>query len=790
MFELSVQSALFILATAYLIGLLGVVFIYLKYKDSHDGLYALVLFYVLSFIGISLIIYREYLPVFISIIVANTVLVVGRLWLIKGLYTLYNYDYKKQYANILLILYVAGFVYFYYFFESVTARILIYTGSALLLHAILTYKLLKDTNKLKYDIMVPVNVLLIVNFVVRFVRAAVIKSPSNNFFDLYSDSLSLVTIGLLSLIMVAAVYSVIANKINNSLAETNDRERLYSSVYYSSPIPIIIGEDDGGVIHANQSLLDMVGRDLNEILGVGWKGFCRDEARLRIEKLLSNLSLGESVTTYDTEIILEDKTIPVEMTFKRSDIENRFEVYLVDLTEKREFLDKLEKINLEQQSVLDNIPGFAYKCKNDDYWTMEVLSNSFESITGYSRDDILDNSRRSFNDLILPEHQQKVKDDWEIAVREKTKYVGEYQMRKADGSIFWVWEQGQAEYDTTGNVIHLIGFISDISYRKDVEDALEFLSYHDSMTGLFNRRYIEAELSRVDVKRNYPISLVKLDIDNLKFANDVFGHSYGDEIIKRVAVILKETLREDEIVGRMGGDEFLIVLPNTSELQAQNIVDRLHIRFDNAQMKTTLSVSIGVASKVEDHDIKITQTLAEERMYSNKVYKKPMISENSVKVLLNLLYEKKPEEERIVDKVVEITRDMCKHLSFSVLRTDKVVKASRLSRVGLVSDIETGLEGCEYRTEDTYRVVKAIPQHEDVANILMNICEHYDGQGHPRGIEKDSISVDTQIISLALFIVVNGYDAYEPEALVELLEKNSGRWFNPLLVQEYKRMVL
>ena len=95
----------------------------------------------------------------------------------------------------------------------------------------------------------------------------------------------------------------------------------------------------------------------------------------------------------------------------------------------------------------------------------------------------------------------------------------------------------------------------DISERKQLEEELVYLSYHDQLTGLFNRRYFEEELRRLDTRRNLPISLVFADVNNLKYVNDTFGHHIGDELLKNISCILKTECRADDIIARLGGDE-------------------------------------------------------------------------------------------------------------------------------------------------------------------------------------------------------------------------------------------
>src|SRR5664280_1549772 len=130
---------------------------------------------------------------------------------------------------------------------------------------------------------------------------------------------------------------------------------------------------------------------------------------------------------------------------------------------------------------------------------------------------------------------------------------GELQFKHKDGTIRW-WT-----VDAVKLTEHrVLGFVKDITDRKNAEAELVYISYHDQLTGLYNRRFFEEELRRLDTKRNFPLSIIMGDINGLKFINDSFGHAIGDEYLKKATEIIKKACRADEIIARLGGDEFVI----------------------------------------------------------------------------------------------------------------------------------------------------------------------------------------------------------------------------------------
>ena len=117
--------------------------------------------------------------------------------------------------------------------------------------------------------------------------------------------------------------------------------------------------------------------------------------------------------------------------------------------------------------------------------------------------------------------------------------------------------------------------MSDITNRRVTEDKLSYICYHDQLTGLFNRRFFEEELKRVDTLRNYPIAIVMIDVNGLKLINDAFGHASGDELIKTVSDLIQKELRSDDIVARIGGDEFSLIMTKVNEPDLISLKSRL-----------------------------------------------------------------------------------------------------------------------------------------------------------------------------------------------------------------------
>lgn len=158
--------------------------------------------------------------------------------------------------------------------------------------------------------------------------------------------------------------------------------------------------------------------------------------------------------------------------------------------------------------------------------------------------------------------------------------------------------------------------------RKKIEEKLRFLSFHDHLTGLYNRAYFDNEMIRLEKSRDYPISIIYLDMDNLKVINDTMGHQAGDQALKNCARLLKENLREIDVLARIGGDEFAIILPRTDEKSGEEIIKRIKSALEHHNHNSQglfLSLSIGIATCSGPED-KLNETLkrADDLMYVKK----------------------------------------------------------------------------------------------------------------------------------------------------------------------------
>lgn len=210
------------------------------------------------------------------------------------------------------------------------------------------------------------------------------------------------------------------------------------------------------------------------------------------------------------------------------------------------------------------------------------------------------------------------------AFDKREKFDMEYRVRHVSGEYRWIQDLGSPTYNGSGEFVGYIGHCFDITERKKLEEQLRYQSSRDIMTGLYNRNFFEAELARFEQGREFPVSIIMADIDGLKYTNDTKGHAAGDELLRQGANALSSGMRTGDIVARIGGDEFAVLLPRTDSEMVKNIVARIKNKieiYNSDQPDLSLSISMGY-STTELFDLMKTLKLADQNMYADKMLHK------------------------------------------------------------------------------------------------------------------------------------------------------------------------
>jgi len=281
-------------------------------------------------------------------------------------------------------------------------------------------------------------------------------------------------------------------------------------------------------------------------------------------------------------------------------------------------LGKLKESERRFRILAESASDIIYIYKFSPKKGYEFVSPSVESKLGYPVSDFYNDPK--FGCKIIYGDDLKIINQIETGKFEFGSPV-EFRCIDTEGRIIWFEEVVTPFYNKRGDLMAIEGIMRDITGRKEAEEQLAYLSFHDSLTNLYNRAYFEEELKRLDTKRQLPLSVIIADVNGLKLINDAFGHKEGDRLLISCGRVLKKCCRSEDMVARWGGDEFSMLLPKTNEKDAMVVLNRINKTcLKTSGNKIPLSISLGTATKISrDEDFQSTIKKAEDSMYHHKL---------------------------------------------------------------------------------------------------------------------------------------------------------------------------
>lgn len=517
--------------------------------------------------------------------------------------------------------------------------------------------------------------------------------------------------------------------------------------------------------------------------------------------LEKTFNIGEVVLIkiLKNNIMLGDFTLFMEKgdRFDKDTLAELYTRQLGMLITRKRAEDELLYEKILTDAIFNSVPGMLYLY---DYQGRLVRWNkNHQDITGYSSEEL---SKMSLLDWFNGDEksQRAVIKGLARAIKEGFGDA-EAELQKKDGRAVPMYFTASALH-LDGNQ-YFAGIGIDITERKKKEEEIFYLSYHDQLTGLYNRRFYEEELKRLDTERNLPMTIVMGDVNGLKLINDSFGHAIGDELLKMVAEVIRSACRVDDIIARLGGDEFVILLPKTQAFEAEQIIKRItDLSLSEKLGFIDISISFGYET-MNNKEEKIQEIFkkAEDNMYKKKLFLSPSMRGKTIKAIINTLHEKNKREEAHSHRVSELCKSMGEALGLPEYEINELMSVGLLHDIGKIAIDENVLNkpgkltGDEWEEimrhpEIGYRILNTVNDMSDMANYVLYHHERWDGKGYPTGLKGDAIPLVSRIITIAdaydAMTSERGYRSALPnEAAIAELQKNAGTQFDPELVSVF-----
>lgn len=567
---------------------------------------------------------------------------------------------------------------------------------------------------------------------------------------------------------------------------------------------------DGTLTFVNDAYCRYFNKKREDLLGVSFMPMVPEEDQDIVDNHLRSLNRNNPVATIEHRVISPGGEIRWQGWTDCAIFDDNGEIVEFqsvgrDITDRRLAEEALRESEANYRAIFD--------AANDAIFIHEIKTGR-----------IVDANRKMFEMFGYTPEEAKLLDidiigmgESPFSREEVNRYLGEaargepqifdWMARDKSGRIFWV--EINLRKAVIGGLDSLLAVVRDITARKEAEERLKFLSLHDSLTGLYNRAYFEEELSRLGKGRQHRLGIVVCDLDGLKLINDTLGHNTGDSFLVAAADIIKQSFREADVVARIGGDEFAVLLSDCDRNAAEAACQRIQHNLDGYNREhpdLPLSISVGCAvGDLRSSDLASIFKEADNNMYREKLHRSQSARSSVVQILMKALEARDFITEGHGERLQDMVSELALSIGIPVRNTNDLRLLAQFHDIGKVGIPDSILfkpgpltpgEVAEMRRhcEIGYRIAQSAPDLVPVADWILKHHEWWNGQGYPLGLEGEQIPLECRILAIA-----DAYDAMTSnrpyrrampvdEALAEL-KRGSGTQFDPFLVHVFINVI-
>lgn len=592
------------------------------------------------------------------------------------------------------------------------------------------------------------------------------------------------------------------------MSQLEENEQLYRTLFENNPASMILFRPVTlGIIDANPAACGFYGRTRNQM------------RRMKITDLNAPEAAEESAVPGDggNHLLLrhelfsgEARDVELYGGYIKIAGEELYLVIVHDVTNRRIAQEKLEESEERMKVTLLSVGDGVITTDNEGIITLinrtalEIAGckNDMNAIIGEPINAILRLEDELTGEIVGDPVRKVIDTGYKVGLANHTALISR------DGTRKIIEDSAAPIKDDDGSLLGVVFVFRDVTEERKKQQQIRYLSYHDSLTGLYNRSFFDEEIARLDTARNLPISIIVGDVNGLKLTNDAFGHDTGDQLLKDMAGQIKKACRKEDIMARWGGDEFIILLPKTNEKSAERVCERIKNNCAKVKMAdVNFSISLGYDTKnSEQEQIHEVLKSAELYMYRKKYLESTSSRGKTIYTILSALHEKNPREQQHSKRVSELCVDIAKAMGLSAREINELQLIGMMHDIGKIALSDRVLnkrgtlsknELIELRRhpEIGYRILSSSNDMAYIADYVLKHHERLDGTGYPNGIRGDKIPLESRIVAVA-----DAYDAMTserpykeemtPRMAVKELRAHAGKQFDPEIVEVFVKGVL
>lgn len=515
-------------------------------------------------------------------------------------------------------------------------------------------------------------------------------------------------------------------------------------------------------IRVNDSFETMTGLKRENIIGRSVLEILPNTEKYWIEAYGRVATTGESYQ-YENYSIELDKYFTVSAYSSKRD---HFAVIITDITENK----KLEMALAKEKNLLETtlISVGDGVISTDNEGRIVFLNRVAECLTGFTQAEARGRPIDEIFHVVSGPSLETCESTAKKVLRSGKilELANHTSLVSKEGIVRAIEDSAAPIIQENGDRIGMVLVFRDFTDKKMKQMEIEYLSFHDQLTGVYNRRYYENAIKKLDSGEKLPLSLIMVDVNGLKLTNDAFGHREGDTLLEKVSRILRKECHKHDIIARIGGDEFVLLLPNTDLEQAKERIKSINNAISAEQSgHIIISVSIGCAMKqYVEEDVSEVFKKAEDEMYRHKLSESTSMRSKTIDLIMNTLYEKNTREMLHSKRVGTICEKIATAMNFGKDTVNQIRIAGLMHDIGKIGIDENILNNSESlnemergeierHSEIGYRILSSVNEFSEIADYVLEHHERWDGKGYPRGLKEEEISIQARIITVA--------DAYE-----------------------------